>query len=166
MDLDWLNKIQDVRDLAHSETAPEPLRQAAQRGLDKLKKPGAKVDPIHKELLSLLAAHRNRQMSAEERRAIALERTLDQVVRDTTLFSERLEKDLADDLTAAAQVAPGGTEMLRASRVALTHSLAAVVSAECRLEHDSAVGLERIGREVTRLLSELSIARLGLEAVR
>lgn len=165
MGIDWLNKMEDIALIAESESVPEPLRKAAQKGLEKLSKPHAKVDPVHKELLAIQEALARRSDSAEERQLRALEKTLDRMLSETTLMSERLGGQLGEDLQAASRTIPNGAESLRAVRVALTKSLAEVVAFECMLEPDLEQALSQYGREVTRSLSELSIARLGMEQV-
>lgn len=164
MDLDWLTKISDIRSLAHSSSAPQELRDAAMRGLQKLARPGQKVDPIHKELLRLQEAFARRSEDASTIEVRRLEHALDRTVTDTTLLAERLAGPLGRDLTAAARVAPAGHETLRAVRVALTHALAEIVAVECLLEPDAGAALNRFGGEVTRLLSRLTVSRLRLEA--
>lgn len=163
-DLDWLNKIADVRSLAESETAPEELRRAAERGLQKLAKQGAAVDPIHKELLKIQDVVQRKGEDPTERRARELEKVLDKTLTDTTLLAERLAGQLHEDLESAARLAPSGGESVRAVRIALTHALAETVAVECKLTHDPAVGLEQFGQEIMKLLSALTLDRLELKA--
>lgn len=164
--LDWLNKIEDIRTIAHAESAPEPLRAAAQRGLQKLTKPGAKVDPIHRELLATQEALSRSAEVPSERQARQLERTLDRALTDMSLLAEKLAGALGDDLVAAAKAVPAGRESLRSVRVSAAHVLAAMIAHECKLEDDPAAALQRVGGESMQLLSELAMKHLGLEVDR
>lgn len=163
-DIDWLNKVTDVRALADSTTAPEELKAAATRGVEKLSKPGAKVDPIHKELLKLQEAFGKRNQAPTERRAEALEKTLDRQVTESTLLAEKYSGDLGSELVEAAGVVPAGGESVRAIRVALTHALAGAISVECRTSENVSAALATIGGEVVELLNLLTVKQLGLEA--
>ncbi len=163
-DIDWLNKVTDVRALADSTTAPEELKAAATRGVEKLSKPGAKVDPIHKELLKLQEAYGKRNQAPTERRAAALEKTLDRQVTESTLLAEKYSGDLGSELVEAAGVVPAGGESVRAIRVALTHALAGAISVECRTSENVSAALATIGGEVVDLLNFLTVKQLGLEA--
>ena len=155
-DLDWLNKVHDVRTLAENEKAPTVLREAAQRGLQRLSKPNAPVEPVWKALEKLKAQYRASEdtTNAEEARVAALEKQLDQSVKEVTLIEDRLGKGLAAQLGEAARVAPLGTEMLRAIRVSLTKSLAEILVAECNLTNDPNATLNVVGGEATSLLAK------------
>ncbi|GAA1573065.1 ParB N-terminal domain-containing protein [Leucobacter aridicollis] len=163
-DIDWLNKVTDVRALAESTTAPVELRAAAERGIEKLSKPGAKVDPVHKELLRLQDAFSKKGQAPTERRAEALEKTLDKQVTESTLLAEKYSGELGSDLVEAAGVVPAGGESVRAIRVALTHALAGAIIVECRTSENPAAALRPIGQEVVDLLNMLTTKQLGLEA--
>ena len=163
-DIDWLNKVTDVRALAESTTAPVELKAAAERGLEKLSKPGAKVDPVHKELLRLQEAFSKKGQAPTERRAEALEKTLDKQVTESTLLAEKYSGDLGSDLVEAAGVVPAGGESVRAIRIALTHALAGAITVECRTSENPAAALRPIGQEVVDLLNMLTMKQLGLEA--
>lgn len=155
-DLNWLNKVQDVRTLAENESAPAVLREAAQKGLQRLSKPNAPVEPVWKALEKLKAQYRASEdtTNAEEARVAALEKQLDQSVKEVTLIEDRLSKGLAAQLGEAARVAPLGTEMLRAIRVSLTKSLAEILVAECNLTNDPNATLNVVGGEATSLLAK------------
>ncbi|KAM9865662.1 hypothetical protein ACIFOC_01284 [Leucobacter aridicollis] len=163
-DIDWLNKVTDVRALAESTTAPVELKAVAERGIEKLSKPGAKVDPVHKELLRLQDAFSKKGQAPTERRAEALERTLDKQVTESTLLAEKYSGELGSDLVEAAGVVPAGGESVRAIRVALTHALAGAIIVECRTSENPASALRPIGQEVVDLLNMLTTKQLGLEA--
>lgn len=163
-DIDWLNKVTDVRALAESTTAPEELKAAATRGVEKLSKPGAKVAPVHKELLKLQEAFGKRNQAPTERRAEALEKTLDRQVTESTLLAEKYSGDLGSELVEAAGVVPAGGESVRAIRVALTHALAGAITVECRTSENLSAALGSIGGEVVDLLNQLTVKQLGLEA--
>ncbi|GAA2823216.1 ParB-like nuclease family protein [Leucobacter komagatae] len=163
-DIDWLNKVTDVRALAESTTAPVELKAAAERGIEKLSKPGAKVDPVHKELLKLQEAFNKKGQAPTERRAEALEKTLDKQVTESTLLAEKYSGDLGSDLVEAAGVVPAGGESVRAIRIALTHALAGAITVECRTSENPAAALRPIGQEVVDLLNMLTMKQLGLEA--
>lgn len=164
MGLDWLNKITDIREIAQSTTAPEELREAAKRGLEKLSHPHAKVDPVHKSLLKMQELHQQKTEDVSRTRERALNSAIDRTLNETTLLAERLAGKLSEDLHQAAQVVPLGQESLRSIRVALVHSLARVTVVEGRIEDDQRAALSRIGGEVMKLLSQLTIRELGLEA--
>lgn len=153
--LDWLNKVADVRALAENEKAPAELRDAAQRGLQRLSKPDAAVEPVWNALVKLQNKIRE-SANAEEAQLLALDKKLGATVRDVTLLEERLENGLAGVLREAAQVTPDGAERLRAVRVSLTKALALVVVAECQLRSDTQAALYALGGEVTQLLSTKS----------
>ena len=154
--LDWLNKVQDVRLLAENEAAPAELRDAAKRGLQRLSKPNAPVEPVWKALEKLKVQYQASVdvTSAEEARVVALEKQLDQSVKEVTLLEDRLGKGLAVQLGEAARVAPLGTEMLRAIRVSLAKSLAEILVAECKLTNDPQATLNVVGGEATTLLAK------------
>lgn len=157
--LDWLNKVADVRALAENENAPAELRDAAQRGLQRLSKPDAAVEPVWNALVKLQNKIRE-SSDAEEARLLALDKKLGATVRDVTLLEERLENGLAQVLREAAQASPDGGERLRAVRVSLTKALAYVVASECELRSDAQAALYALGGEVTQLLSEKTTALL------
>ncbi|UTX53312.1 ParB N-terminal domain-containing protein [Leucobacter aridicollis] len=163
-DIDWLNKVTDVRALAESKTAPQELKAAAERGIEKLSKPGAKVDPVHKELLKLKEAFNKKGQAPTERRAEALEKTLDKQVTESTLLAEKYSGELGSDLVEAAGVVPAGGESVRAIRVALTHALAGAIAVECRASQDATAALGTVGQEVFELLNMLTVKQLGLGA--
>ncbi|MCS3427615.1 ParB N-terminal domain-containing protein [Leucobacter aridicollis] len=163
-DIDWLNKVTDVRTLAESTTAPVELKAAAERGIEKLSKPGAKVDPVHKELLKLQDAFSKKGQAPTERRAEALEKTLDRQVTESTLLAEKYSGELGSDLVEAAGIVPAGGESVRAIRVALAHALAGAITVECRTYENPASALRPIGQEVVDLLNMLTTKQLGLGA--
>ncbi|NLA65768.1 MAG: hypothetical protein GX862_07565 [Leucobacter sp.] len=161
-DLDWLNKVSEIRAIAENEKAPVELRDAAQRGIAKLSQPNAPVEPVYKSLLKIGEAIRAKN-DPETARIDALEAELDKLVTESTLLEKRLSDGLDKKLGEAARLTPGGPEFLRGVRVALTKSLASIVAVECGLTNDPTVTLNLVGGEVTRLLSEQSISLLGLE---
>ena len=161
-DLDWLNKVSDIRQLAENERAPEPLRQAAQVGLAKLSKPDAVVEPVYKSLLKLQDAYQNRPESDEAAQQLEVDLKLERTVKDVTLLFERLEQGLADTLQDAARLG-GGAEMVRGVRIHLAKSLALVLAAEVAVTNDFPSTLNTFGGETMKLISELASARLGLE---
>ncbi|WP_053353906.1 hypothetical protein [Leucobacter musarum] len=162
--LDYLRKTAAVRDIAEDETQPPEVREVAQRGFDKLQKVGTSPDPIFKAVMKHKEAVELRQLDPEVAKLQAAEKRLDEVVIETTLLQEKLDGDLGEVLTMAANKNAMGREQLRGVRVALTHALSAVVILECEIEGDPAANLRQIGTEVTKLLSELSVKKLGLEA--
>lgn len=161
--LDTINKITDIRQVAQSETAPEELREAAEKGLQKLQRPGASVDAVHKSLLQLQERASRSQQDPAETQRLQLEKRLDKTLSETTLLQERLGGELGQDLKSAACANQVAGEQLRAIRVALTHGLARVVAIECRLGGEPSQNLARLGGEVTRMLSEETIRDLELE---
>lgn len=158
----WFQKAQTIRDLAESEEAPAPVREAAQRGWEKLHDSKAKVEPVFKQVQKIHEAVLQEQEDPEGRKRRAAEKRLDEVVRDTTLLQERLEGDLRDVLMFAARQGQMGRDMLRAARVALVHALTQIVVVECEVDGDPTVNLRSIGSEVTNLLSQQSMRALGL----
>lgn len=163
LSIETLNKITDIRAVASSSTASEELRTAAEKGLSKLQRPGASVETVHKALIKLQErTSRLRQDPVEVHRK-ALEKRLDQTLTETTLLQERLGGDLGAELLAAARLEHIAAEQLRAVRIALTTALSRVVAIECGLSGDPAANLNRIGGEVTRMLSEETIKSMELE---
>ncbi|MGJ0202742.1 ParB N-terminal domain-containing protein [Leucobacter sp. gxy201] len=162
--LDTINKITDIRQVAQSESAPEELREAAEKGLKKLQRPGASVDAVHKSLLQLQERASRSQQDPAETQRLLLEKRLDKTLSETTLLQERLGGELGQDLMSAARGNQVAGEQLRAIRIALTHGLSRVVAIECRLGGDPSQNLARLGGEVTRMLSEETIRDLELEA--
>ncbi|MFV0434998.1 MAG: ParB N-terminal domain-containing protein [Leucobacter sp.] len=162
--LNTINKITDIRALANSSTASPEIRAAAGRGLEKLKRPGAPVDPVHRSLIEMQERESRQRMDPTERQQQELEKRLDNTLSETTLLAGHLTGTLGADLEAAAGLQQANAETLRGIRIALTKSLAAVVSIECRTSSDDdVVSLKRLGSEVTRMLSEDSMRSLGLE---
>lgn len=159
---EWLDKVRTIRDLAASEVAPAPVREAAQRGFAKLQSSKAKVEPVYQQVQKIHEVVLQEQEDPEERKRRAAEKRLDEVVRDTTLLQERLEGDLRDVLMFAARQGQMGRDMLRAARVALVHALTQIVVVECEVDGDPTVNLRSIGSEVTNLLSQQSMRALGL----
>ncbi|WP_336652969.1 MULTISPECIES: ParB/RepB/Spo0J family partition protein [unclassified Leucobacter] len=159
---EWLDKVRRIRDLAASEEAPAPVREAAQRGWEKLHDSKAKVEPVFKQVQKIHEAVLHEQEDPVERKRRAAEKRLDEVVRDTTLLQERLEGDLRDVLMFAARQGQMGRDMLRAARVALVHALTQIVVVECEVDGNPTVNLRTIGSEVTNLLSQQSMRALGL----
>lgn len=166
LSLDTINKITDIRELAQSETSSPELREAAERGLKKLQRPNASVDGVHNELLKRQERERLHSLSPSEAQQRLLEKKLDQALTETTLQSERFCGDLGTDLEAAARADQASAESLRAVRVALTSSLAAVLAIECKLDPDPKSALHRLGSEMTRMMSERAIGHLGMEVDR
>lgn len=163
LSLDTINKITDIREVANSTSAPEELREAAQKGLSKLQRPGASVDAVHKSLLRMQERASRHQEDPAEAQRKALEKRLDDTLTETSLLAERLEGPVGADIAAAARLEQVAHESLRGVRIALTSALASVMSVECNLEQDLPAALHRIGSEVTRMLSEQSMKKLGLE---
>lgn len=166
LSIDTINKITDIRSFAESLTAPEELRAAAQRALKKLADPRVAVDPVYKGVLKMQELLAKKSVPASEARERELEARLDRTLTETSLLQEKLGGALGDDLYRAASVNQVAAETLRAVRVSLGHALAAVVVIECKLEQDHAAALSRIGGEVTKMLSQLSIAALRLDGER
>lgn len=164
LSIETLNKITEIRALSESESVPEELREAARRGLEKLTRPGAPVDAVHRALLLRQERARRAALHPAELRRQELERILDQAVRETTLLAERFAGSWGEELAAAARLGRGAAESLRAVRVALTRALASTVVRECQLDPIPVSRLSRVGGEVTRMLSEQSITGLELEA--
>ncbi|MEV8339767.1 MULTISPECIES: ParB N-terminal domain-containing protein [Leucobacter] len=166
-DINWLRNIAAVRDLAHAEDVPEEVRAVAQRGYEKLKTSTAKVGPVVKEVQKV---HEAVLRQAEDPQVLLernAEERLDEMVRHTTLLQERLENsDFRDVLTLAAQKDQMGRESLRAVRMALVNALSTVVVVECTVDGSPSQSLQRIGGEVTHLLSSQSMRQLGLEVRR
>ena len=159
---EWLDKVREIRSLATSEAAPPAVREAAQRGFEKLQDSGAKVEPVYKEVQRISAAV---QRQAEDPQVL-LERDsedrLDELVRHTTLLQEKLDGNLRDFLLVAGRKDQMGRDMLRAVRVALVRTLTSVVVLECEVDGNPTQSLQRIGSEVTKLLSEESMKALDL----
>lgn len=160
---EWLDKVRTIRDLASSEAAPAPVREAAQRGFAKLQSSTAKVEPVFKQVKKIHEAVLQEQEDPEERKLRAAEKRLDEVVRDTTLFQERMEGDILEVLQLAASQNPMSREMLRSARVALVHALTALVVVECEVDGARGEALKRVGGEVTTLLHAQAVRQLGLE---
>ena len=160
---EWLDKVRTIRDLASSEEAPAPVREAAQRGYAKLQSPTAKVEPVYKQVQKVHEAVLQEQEDPEERKLRAAEKRLDEVVRDTTLFQARMEGDIREVLQLAASQNPMSREMLRSARVALVHALTALVVVECEVDGGRGDALKRVGSEVTTLLHAQAVRQLGLE---
>ncbi len=162
-----LDKIQEIKVIAHSESAAPRLRDAALVGLKKLSVPGSKVDPIHKELLAMQEAIKQQNEDPEERLARTQAKFLGKVLDETTILAERFQKTYSVAIESAARVAPGGREQVAAIRIALTHALAHALAAEVNLEPEPSrpAMLDKYGSDVTRLLSELTIDALGLTPV-
>ncbi|GAA1593173.1 ParB N-terminal domain-containing protein [Leucobacter chromiireducens] len=159
---EWLDKVRTIRDLASSEAAPAQVREAAQRGFEKLQSSTAKVEPVYKQVQKIHEAVLQEQEDPEERKLRAAERRLDEVVRDTTLFKDRMEGDIREVLQLAAGQSPMSREMLRSARVALVHALAALVVVECEVDGSRGEALKRVGSEVTSLLHAQAVRQLGL----
>lgn len=160
---EWLDKVRTIRDLASSEEAPAPVREAAQRGYAKLQGSTAKVEPVYKQVQKIHEAVLQEQEDPEERKLRAAEKRLDEVVRDTTLFQDRMEGDIREVLQLAASQNPMSREMLRSARVALVHALTALVVVECEVDGGRGDALKRVGSEVTTLLHAQAVRQLGLE---
>ena len=95
---------------------------------------------------------------------LANEAALERMLAETSLLAERLSGSLAEQIYDAACRSRANQEMLRATRVSLAHSLAAVVAFECNLDRAPVQALRRIGTEVSQLLSSISRSRLNLVA--
>lgn len=161
LDIRTLDLITDIREVAHSETAPTELREAAQRGLDKLdSRPGTPIAPVHKALMKLQGQLSNTQESPEELHRRGLEQRVDRLEAETTLLAEKLDGTLGEDLLAAAALDEVLRESIRAIRVALTKALASVVVVESASAMDAAATVNQVGAEVTKALSELTVAEL------
>lgn len=164
--IETLNRITDIRTVAQSETSSPELRQAAQRGLEKLAKPGASVGAIHNELIKRQERERLHSLSPSEAQERLLEKKLDQTLTETTLQAEKFCGVLSTDLEAAARVDQIAAESLRAVRVAMTASLASVLAIECKLDPDPMTAVQRLGAETMRMMSEKAIGHLGMEVDR
>lgn len=163
-DYDTIQKIATIRDLAKSETAPPEVRQVAQMGFEKLHRVGAKIEPVLKEVMKTSEAIERRSEDPEVARLRAAEKRLDAMVAESTLLQEKLESsDFRDVLALAAQKDQMGRESLRAVRVALVNALSTIVVVECTVDGTVSQSLQRIGGEVTNLLSSQSFRQLGLE---
>lgn len=161
-----INKITDIRTLAQSQTSSEELREAAEKGLRKLSRPGASVDAVHNELLKWQERERLHSLSPSEAQQRLLEKKLDQALTDTTLQAEKFGGTIGADLEAAARLNQEGAESLRAVRVALAMSIAAILAIECKLDPDPNSALQRLGAEMTRMISEKVVGYLGMEVDR
>lgn len=159
----WFQKARIIRDLASNEEAPTSVRTAAQRGWKKLQSPTAKVEPVYKQVQKIHEAVLQEQEDPEERKLRAAEKRLDEIVRDTTLFQERMEGDILEVLQLAASHNPMNREMLRSASVALVHALTALVVVECEVDGARGEALKRVGSEVTTLLHAQAVRQLGLE---
>lgn len=162
LSIETINKISDIRSVANSGTAPEELRLAALKGLEKLQSRGTSVDTVHKSLMKLQERQALRSVDPAEAQRLVLEKTMDRALTDTTLLAEKFAGQLGEDLLAAARLDQVARESLRGIRFALTHALAHVLAAECTLEDDPAAALGRLGGEMTRTLSEQSMKQLNL----
>lgn len=164
MSPDTMRKITDVKRLAQDPTVSNKLRQAAERAVEKLSKPRAAVDPVHRALLELKEREEREAVDPAELRRMEVEARLDKTLADTSLLAERLAGHLGSELEEAARLDQSNVETLRGVRVALTTALARVVSAEARVSIDAPdVALKRTGSEVFKMLSELSMKALDLE---
>ncbi|WP_053384845.1 ParB N-terminal domain-containing protein [Leucobacter celer] len=163
----WLEKVATIRDLAASEEAPAAVREAAERGFEKLHDPNVKVEAVFKGVQKMHEAVLRQQEDPEVLKRRSAEKRLDDLVRDVTLLQERVEMaDMRDVLALAAGEHQIGRENLRAVRVALVHALATVMAVECDLDGDPSVNLRAFGGEVTKLLSSQAMRLLGLEEAR
>ncbi|MBS3182347.1 ParB N-terminal domain-containing protein [Leucobacter manosquensis] len=159
-----IQKIATIRDLAESETAPPEVREVAKMGFEKLHRVGAKIEPVLKEVMKTSEAIERRSEDPEVAKLRAAEKRLDDTVSESTLLQEKLENsDFRDVLTLAAQKDQMARESLRAIRVALVNALSTIVVVECTVDGDVSQSLQRIGGEVTNLLSSQSFRQLGLE---
>lgn len=166
MSLQTINKITDIRTFAQSETSSPELREAAERGVQKLARPGASVDSIHKQLIGLQDRERLQSLNPSEAQQRVLEKKLDQALTETTLQSEKFGGEYGAELEAAARFDQAAAESLRAVRVALATSIAAILAIECRLDPDPNQALQRLGAEMTRMISEKAVGHLGMEVDR
>ncbi len=159
--LDTLDKVAQIRALATVSGVSEELRGAAEAGLARLAEPRTSVESVYRALRNLQQRPQGAEISAGDAQALANETALERVLSETSLLSERLNGSLSEQVFEAATVGDVNRELLRATRVALTHSLAVVVSLECTLEAEPTRALQRIGAEVTQLLAKTS--RSGLD---
>lgn len=159
----WLSKVATIHDLSQSEKAPRVLREAAERAYEKLKDPKAKVEPVYREVQRIHEAVLDQDKDPEVLKLQRAEKRLDEVVRDTTLFQQRLEGDIREVLRQAACKDQMNREMLRSARVALVHALTALVVVECEVDGARGEALKRVGSEVTTLLHAQAVRQLGLE---
>ncbi|GAA1622128.1 ParB/RepB/Spo0J family partition protein [Leucobacter chromiireducens] len=160
---EWLAKVATIHDLSQSEKAPRVLREAAERAYEKLKDPKAKVEPVYREVQRIHEAVLDQKKDPDVLKLEGAEKRLDEVVRDTTLFQQRLEGDIREVLHLAASKDPMNREMLRSARVALVHALTALVVVECEVDGARGEALKRVGGEVTTLLHAQAVRQLGLE---
>lgn len=161
LSLRTLDKVAEVRELSSSAEVPDFVREAAALGLTMLARPGASVDPVHRELTHL---RQGQQLASEDqllRVPTAAETSFERQLIECSMLAERLSGPLAAEFEALARLSEVNREQLRALRVALAHSLATVVSIECRLEAEPIAALRRIGAEVGRLLSQTSVSQLN-----
>lgn len=159
-DIRLLNLVREIREVAHSESAPDELRDAAKRGLEKLKRPGTPIAPVHKSLMKIKEQLESQQKAPDVLHRRGLEARVDRLESDATLLAEKLDGPLGQDLHAAAGLDEVLRESIRAIRVALTKALASVVVVESASAMDAAATVNQVGAEVTKALSELTVAEL------
>ncbi len=175
LSIETLNKISEIRALAHDQQVEPEVRALARASVQKLARPRASVDGLYRSLARELEMRQSRSSGAAEKsnevivseghriRREQCQRQLDRMLEDASLWSERLDGQLGGDLEKLLRSGETDREQLRATRIAFAKSLATLVSIECRLERNQAAALRRIGAEVSRLLSRTSVAQLGID---
>lgn len=159
---DWLDKVASIRNTSEDPEVPPAVREAAQRGFEKLKDPSTKVEPVFKAVEKVKEAVLRQAEDPEELMARDAEDRLDEMVRYTTLLQEKLDGDLREFLALAGRKDQMGRDMLRATRVALVRALTSIVVIECEISDNAPEALRSIGAEVTKLLSQESMKALNL----
>lgn len=162
--LDTLNKVTQIRLLSTAPGVQAELQRAAQSGLAKLSVPGMSVESVYRALCNLQQRSQSVEANVDAAQILANEAALERMLAETSLLAERLSGSLAEQIYDAACRSRANQEMLRATRVSLAHSLAAVVAFECNLDRAPVQALRRIGTEVSQLLSSISRSRLNLVA--
>lgn len=162
LSIDTLNKISDMRLLSQSQSVAPEVRQAALDSMQRLTRPHASVTSVHRNLMSVVQQSSSHEQASQQQRRRQLEKQLERVLDGALSLRRQVDGSCADELADAARCADSNQAMLRALRVSLAQTLAAVVVIECRLEVDTIAALKRIGAEVSKLQSATSASLLGL----
>lgn len=165
--LDTLDKIRAVRAAAEDESAAEEVRAAAERGYRALAKQGAQVDPIFKKVARLQAKSKAPRVDPALVEQQRLTEVVERVAKDTTLLAERLHGDLGKDLTNAATLGHVLADEVRGIRIALTYSLAALLTVEATTADNlpTAQAFFELCTESADQLSELGMKLLEIREV-
>ena len=141
--LDAITKIGQIREIAANQNAPEELRTLAQKSVEKLKKPGTKVDPVYKTLNSY--AERLSQSAADSKSENRKQETLrDQIV----LRTDSLHRQIATNVSAE-MFNTIGENCLEAVENALINTLKHITHTKAR--HQNIESSEAINRIIEKL---------------